>query len=285
VFSSANMPDDLNPSQIKVRESRNSDQNPRSTPILVMGDGTGSMGSLAEGMLRRGCQVLTTEIYQRKPVTDPHLAFGLLGDVHAGDRGPLQVTQFEASIEIAKQLERMWLGGPGGGGNGSESYHLAWYFAAHKVEADAFKEGRKGFLFTYGDEGVPPPLTPDHIRTVFGVDEASGEALSADQLLRMALRNWEVFHLIVEEGSGIRDYGRDRVIGSWKNILGERAILLSDSTKMPEVIVSLMQVVAGMDNAAVAGSWTGDTSLVVSHAIGQLTKAEQDTSSGGLVRL
>lgn len=277
--------DDLDPRNIRFRESRDSDQNPASTPILVVGDGTGSMGHLAEQMLRGGCSKLTDAIYDRKPVTDPHLAFGYLGDVHAWDPAPLQVTQFEADTGVAKQLERIWLRGASGGGNASESYHLAWYFAARKVEADAFAKGRKGFLFTWGDEGVPPELTQEHVRRVFGPDESFSEPLSARALLAEARRNWEVFHLIVEEGDGIRSYGRDHVVGGWKDLLGERAILLSDSEKMPEVIVSLMQVTAGVDRDSVARSWSGDTSLVVARAVGNLPSAAGRAGKGGIVRL
>lgn len=275
--------DDLDPRNIRVRESRDSQQNPNSTPILVMADGTGSMGRLAEQMLRSGCAKLTNEIYDRKPVSDPHLAFGYVGDVHAGDRAPLQVTQFEADVGVAKQLERIWLDGASGGGNGSESYHLAWYFAARKVEADAFQKGRRGAVFTWGDEGVPPDLSADEIRRVFGPDEPVSGPLSARALLAEARRNWDVYHLIVEQGSGVRDYGRDRVVGAWRDLLGERAILLSDSDKMPEVIVSLLQVAAGVDRDAVTKSWSGDTSVVVARAVGGLAAASK--AGRGVVRL
>ena len=49
VFQSSSVPDDLDPRGIKVRESRDSAQNPRSTPVLIAADGTGR-----EELLRLG---------------------------------------------------------------------------------------------------------------------------------------------------------------------------------------------------------------------------------------
>ncbi|HAO33838.1 MAG TPA: hypothetical protein DCQ84_12920, partial [Candidatus Competibacteraceae bacterium] len=59
-------------------------------------------------------------------------------------------------IRIARQLRRLWLE-KGGGGNACESYTLPWYFAATHTAIDCFeKRGKKGYLFTVGDE--EPPL-------------------------------------------------------------------------------------------------------------------------------
>lgn len=280
-FKNRSMPDDLNPRNIKRRESRDSTDNPESTPIMVGADLTGSMGDLANTMLTEGCATLTLSMYDRKPVTDPHLMFLGIGDVHS-DSAPLQMTQFEANAVIADQLKKIYVEG-NGGGNNSESYHLPWYAAAFKVDADSFKKrGRKGFIFTYGDESVPPPLTPEHIARVFG--DSSEESFSAERLLKMIEREWHVFHLIIEEGHHMR-YGADHVKASWKALLGERAVLVSDHKRMPEIIVSLAQVVAGQDAESVINSWSGDTSLVVRRAVAGMSGAVARTAGGGVNRL
>jgi hypothetical protein len=91
----------LNPAKIKMRESRDSDDNLPSTPIIVGIDVTGSMGVLAETLVKRGLKPLFEEILDRKPVTDPHVMAMAIGDAWC-DRAPLQVTQFEADISVAE---------------------------------------------------------------------------------------------------------------------------------------------------------------------------------------
>ncbi|MBV9110362.1 MAG: hypothetical protein JO306_13200, partial [Gemmatimonadetes bacterium] len=52
-----------------IRESRDSDANPRSTPIVIAGDVTGSMDELAYLLLKESLPAIAREIYARKPVT------------------------------------------------------------------------------------------------------------------------------------------------------------------------------------------------------------------------
>lgn len=280
VFSSTGLHEDFDPKRIDVRESRDSADNPASTPVIVALDVTGSMGRIPHSLVQDGLGVMVQEILDRKPVSDPHIMIGGIGDVFT-DRVPFQATQFEADIRIAEQLKQLYLEG-GGGGNGSESYTLPWYFGAMKTSTDAFeKRQKKGYLFTVGDDGAPPPLTRAHIERVFG-DTMEVDELDNQALLTMVSRMYNVFHIVVEEGSNLR-YDGDRIWSSWRNLLGERVLPLSDHNKLAEVVVSTMQVLEGADKAAVAGSWSGDTSLVVSHALNGLAPA-QAGGSGGVTR-
>ncbi|MBZ0186346.1 MAG: hypothetical protein K8F91_08875, partial [Candidatus Obscuribacterales bacterium] len=154
---SRSMDDDLDPAKMTIRESCDSNMNPLSTPIIVAVDNTGSMGFLAEHLIRKGLGVLIEEIYERKPVSDPHLMCMAVGDAWC-DRAPLQATQFEADIRLADQLSKFFIEG-GGGGNRFESYNLPWYFAATRTRCDSYlKRNKKGYLFTVGDEPPPPSL-------------------------------------------------------------------------------------------------------------------------------
>lgn len=167
VFSRTAVRDDFDPRNITLRESRDSAENPESNAIIVAFDETGSMGRIPDAFVRKGLATLVTEILDRRPVTDPHLMIMGLGDAWC-DRAPLQVTQFEADVRIAEQLKDIYLEG-GGGGNDFESYNLPWYFAARRTAIDCFeKRGRKGYLFTVGDEPPPPVLLAEHVRTVLG---------------------------------------------------------------------------------------------------------------------
>lgn len=273
--------DSLNPKGVKIRESRDSVANPESNAIIVGIDVTGSMGMIAEALAREGLGVLFQEILTRKPVTDPHLMFMAIGDVVAHDQAPLQVSQFEADDRIITQLTEIFLEGRGGG-NQFESYNLPWYFAANHTSIDCFeKRGKKGFLFTVGDELPPDDLLRSHIETVTG-DKIQTDRLSNEDLLTMVSRMYHVFHVIVEEGGGCR-HNVAGVTNAWKKVLGQNVLNLSDYRRLSEVIVSAIQVVEGEKKTDVIKSWSGDTALVVSKALNGLTTTSAAT--GGVVRL
>lgn len=270
VFSSRNMKDSLNPLGVAIRESRDSVDNPLSTPIIVALDVTGSMGMIADNIARSGLGTLFTGILDRKPVTNPHVMFMGIGDAHS-DSAPLQASQFEADNRVVEQLTELWLEG-NGGGNGSESYHLPWYFAAFHTQHDCYqKRAKKGYLFTVGDEGVPPPLTKQQVERVCG-DKLEAN-LSAQDLLALAQQYYHVYHVIIAEGHFARQQ-LSNVQQQWRDVLGEHAITLSDYTKLPETIVSAIEVSQGMDAAKSASAW-GNGSNAILGAIKSLPKSVQ----------
>jgi hypothetical protein len=267
---------DLDPKGVPFRESCDSSDNPQSTAIIVGLDVTGSMHTVLDIMAREGLNTLATAIYDRKPVPDPHIMFMGIGDVEAGDRAPLQVTQFEADIRIAKQLAQIFLEG-GGGGNNHESYLLPWYFAALHTRIDCFlKRGKKGYLFTIGDEEPQMLLKAPDILKVLG--SRPNQDLGAEALLDMVSRQYDVFHVMVEEGSYYSSCGR-RVEEAWHRLLGQRVLRLSDHTKLAEVIVSAIQVHEGAATEHVCESWGGDTRSVVKRALQGLATRPRRTST------
>lgn len=266
VFASRSLDRDLNPLGVVARDSRDSDLNPESNAIIVGLDVTGSMGMIADALARKGLGTMVEEILARKPVTDPHIMCMGIGDV-LYDRAPLQTTQFEADIRIARQLERLWLE-KGGGGNACESYNLPWYFAAMHTSIDCFeKRNKKGYLFTVGDEEPPRDLPAKAIARFIG-DRVQRD-FDSRELLTMVSHMYHVFHVIVEEGSHARHNPRG-VRNAWTHLLGQRVIGLSDHTKLAEVIVSAIEVNEGRDRDRVIGSWSGKTAMVVQRAVGSL---------------
>lgn len=269
MYKSTSVKKEMEPVGITYRESCDSDEHPNSTPIILGLDVTGSMSRVLETISKK-LNVLITEIYDRKPVSDPQVMIMAFGDVEC-DRHPLQVSQFESDIRIAEQLNDIYFE-KGGGGNDGESYTLPWYFAARHTKIDSFdKHGKKGFLFTIGDEPYLTDISAESIKRFVGDDIQS--SLSADELLTEVSRQYEVYHLMIEEGSGMR-WGRDRVVNKWTELLGQRAILVSDCTKIPEIIVSILEVAAGKDVKEVVDSWDGTTSVAVSKAISGLTTVD-----------
>ncbi len=263
VFASRSIAPELDPLDVGIRESRDSDENPEATAIIVGLDVTGSMGMIADALARQGLGTLVEEILARRPVPDPHILCMGIGDV-LYDQAPLQVTQFEADIRIARQLERLWLE-KGGGGNAYESYNLPWYFAATHTRTDCFeKRGRKGYLFTVGDEEPPPDLSAKAIGRVIG--DRLQRNFTSPELLTMVSRMYHVFHVIVEEGSHARHDPRG-VRNRWTELLGQRVIGLADHTRLAEVVVSAIEINEGRDREDVASSWSRETARVVQRAM------------------
>lgn len=251
LFQSRSIRKDFNPKNIVMRESVDSEANPQSTPIIVGLDVTGSMGMIAEHIAKQGLGTLIESIIDTKPVTDPHIMMMAIGDINYDD-APLQVTQFEADITIADQLEDLWLEG-GGGGNQFESYDLPWLFAARKTKTDAWdKRGQKGYVFTIGDE-LPPKAT-DHKVLNENIGLSEQQNMTTNDMLESAQERYNVFHIIVEEGS----YARSRpniVREQWTDLLGKRAVMLKNYRHLSEVITSVILVQEGGNPEDAIAQW------------------------------
>lgn len=280
IFTSSRLDDDLNPKGVLLREARDSDLNPKSTPLITAVDVTGSMGKLAETIVRKGLGVLFKEILDRKPISDPQIMSMAIGDATMWDRAPLQVSQFEADLTAAKWLEKIYIEG-GGGGNHYESYDLPYYFAAKHTSIDSFeKRGKKGYLFTVGDEEAPPVTTFESVRKFISED---GDGLQTDipfkDVIEMASKMYHCFHIIIAQGWYASGHP-GRVKESWRELLGQNAIWLTEYEKLGETIVSIIQVTEGADKDKVIKSWDGSTSMVVRDAIKNLNsiKAYDDAN-------
>ena len=194
IYTSKMMKAEFDPKDIPVRESRDSADHPSSNAIIIGLDVTGSMSDILEGVAKK-LNVLVSEILDRKPVTDPQIMFNAIGDAMC-DTTPFQATQFESDIRIAEQLTQLYFE-RGGGGNGFESYPLAWYFAAMHTDIDCLnKRNQKGFLFTMGDDCYPTKLTAREIKQIFG--DTVERDIPVDELLNLVNRKYEVFHLVLD---------------------------------------------------------------------------------------
>lgn len=223
---------------MQLRESIISAENPNPTPIILGLDVTGSMGAVAAQIAQDELPKLMTEIHAKGVVTDPHVMFMGIDDVFAQGHGALQVSYFEPDLRIVEQLRQMWLVG-NGGGNGSESYDLAWYFAANHTYLENYETtGKKGFLFTFGDEPAPyQTVSPRDIKTIFGTTVSEGSTPEAS--LRAAQAKYQVFHICVEH-HGSRS-GRQ----SWIDMMGANAIFVRDVKYLTPVVLAVMAIANG----------------------------------------
>lgn len=224
--------DSMDPKNAKMREARDSSVHPLTVPIILSLDVTGSMGRIPHYLVREGLPHMMQGIID-EGTPDPALLFLAVGDTKT-DSYPLQVGQFESGDEELDQwLTRTYLEG-NGGGNGGESYMLAWYFAAYHTVTDAWeKRGEKGFLFTIGDEPCHDGISKDELSRLFGESYETGVMSSV--LFADALKKWDVYHLHIMEGQEGK-----RSFAGWKQLLGERCIEVSNHKDVAKHITKIV---------------------------------------------
>lgn len=224
----------LDPYAVRLRESRDSAEHPQSTPIVVLFDVTGSMGSVPRAMQQRLGRLhglLVSKGYAR----DPQILFGGIGDADC-DQVPLQVGQFESDNRMDEQLRNIFIEG-GGGGQMSESYELAAYFVARHIETDAWsKRGRKGYLFIIGDEMNKRRLQARHVQTVLG---EAADSLDVESIYREVQQRWHTFFVLPQQTAY---YDDPRIGEHWRRLLGERFLKLED----PAAVCDLIAVTVGL---------------------------------------
>lgn len=210
----------------KIRESCDSDEHPKSYPIIIGLDVTGSMGRVPENLIKEAFPDIMKTIMD-KGVEHAQICFLGIGD-HYTDRAPIQVGQFETSDELTeKWLKAIYIEGAGGGNNG-ESYQLAWYFAAFHTKTDSFeKRGIKGTLITIGDEPTHNSILGSKLKELFGEGE---EEILTNELLKEAQKKWDVYHINVKDWTSDRYKSPDK----WEKLLGDH-LLLSEGMESKEI--------------------------------------------------
>jgi hypothetical protein len=173
-----------------------------------------------------------------KSISNPQVMFAAIGDTEY-DKAPLQVTQFESDNRIEAQLKELYLEG-GGGGNKEESYNAIWYFAAHKTKLDSLQTGKRGLLFTMGDELMPSKLKADHIKRFIDKNYVGTDILTSE-LVKQVSEKYDVFHLIVQDTSTYHGLGENKMNACWQQYLGERAISVASHMDIPQKIVATIQ--------------------------------------------
>lgn len=228
-----NLHESLNPMNLRFREARDSEAHPKSLPVIIGLDVTGSMGKIPHNLIQSGLPTMMATLLERG-LNDAAVCFIAIGD-HKSDKAPIQISQFESGdLELDTHLENTWLEGNGGGNNG-ESYFLAWYFAARKTKTDAWEKRKaKGFLFTIGDEHCHAEIEASsssnrhNLTSIFG--DGSEGTVKAIDLLKEAQEKYHVFHLNLATQEDIQN--------TWRSILGENNIRVNDYTEIPKIIAA-----------------------------------------------
>ncbi|GAA1557134.1 hypothetical protein GCM10009678_45170 [Actinomadura kijaniata] len=258
---------DLDPRGVKVRESRDSDDHPRSLAVAVLFDVTGSMGTVPR-VLQTKLPDLLGLLLRKGYVEHPHIMFGAIGDATC-DRAPLQVGQFEADNRMDDDLGKLYLEG-GGGGQMTESYELGMYFMARHTAIDCHeRRGRRGYLFMIGDELAYPKVKRAEVARVLG--EEIPEDVPVAEIVRELRERFEVYFIIPEGGyhSGDR-----RLKEFWQGLLGQNVLYLDDLDAVCETIAltiglaeEAIDLAEGLAHLDEAGSTAGAS---VSRALARL---------------
>ncbi|MEU4241223.1 hypothetical protein [Actinoplanes sp. NPDC026619] len=219
----------LDPNGVGKRESRDSDEHPFSTPIAVLFDVTGSMGTVPRVLQTKLPQLLGL-LTRKGYATDPHIMFGAVGDATC-DRIPLQFGQFESDNRMDDDLARIVLEG-GGGGQKHESYELAMYFMARHTDLDSLaKRGRRGYLFLIGDEMPYPQVKPSEAKKFIG--DKLREPISTEGIIEELRRSFDVYYIMpTAAGWG----GDAEILGRWRDLLGQNVLELDDLDAVCETI-------------------------------------------------
>lgn len=253
IFSNSELKQKYDPRFINQRESRDSEEHPCSTPIIIGVDVTGSMGYLSTQIIKESLNELMLKLYASDLVKDPQLMFAAIGDVV--DEAPLQVTQFESDIRIAEQLMDLWL--EGRGGDEPEDYELLWYFAAKHTDIDSYKKrGKKGYCFSIGDASCHNEVSKNSIKKVF--DDVCQRDYESSTLAEMASEKYELFHIMI--GANPQNF---------PELIPGRVLLVTkqDIKYLPEIIISAIQLAEGVDYERVVNQWGTLAKRVVKNAL------------------
>lgn len=182
----------LDPKQFKVRECCNSEEHPNTIPVILALDVTGSMGeACSETAAALG--KITTSLYEK--FKDVEFCVMGIGDLDY-DNAPIQMSQYESDIRIAVALDKLYME-HGGGGNGFESYTVAWYMGLHRTKLDCFdKQGRKGIIITMGDEPLNPYLPARELNVYANATEEKD--VETNELYNQASQKFDIFHIAVD---------------------------------------------------------------------------------------
>lgn len=229
-----------------MRECIISDDHPDPTPIAVLFDVTGSMGSIPR-TLQTKMGALHGLLVRKGYASDPQILFGAIGDANT-DRVPLQVGQFESDNAMDENLENIFLEG-NGGGQGMESYALGAYFLARHTYLDPFeKNGKKGYAFLIGDERYYNNVPRAHIQDLIGDTIAAN--VGTEEIFRELEKRYHVYFIAVESPSYYFDYNLGKIgdtfqDSTWRGLLGERAIPLEDPNAVCETIAGVIGILEG----------------------------------------
>lgn len=250
MFTARHIHNDLNPMNV-MRECRDSDEHPKTKPVLLGLDVTGSMGQAAVEVAKK-LNTIMTNLYSE--IEDVEFAIIGIGDLYCDD-SPIQISQFESDIRIAEHLDKVWFEF-GGGGNMYESYTAAWYMGSRHCDLDCWKRGKKGIIITMGDEELNPYLQQKRLQQLTG-DDLQGDVETKD-LFEEVQKKFAVYHIHVNHGTSSSRRAEMAVFKKSWELLGDHyktANLDSIADEIVDIILSEYSNKSGGQKHSEGISW------------------------------
>lgn len=232
LFASTRLQPELNPYKV-IRQCCDTQEHPKTIPVILALDVTGSMGCAAAEVAKKINKVMT-ELYEK--VTDVEFLVMGIGDL-AFDTAPIQASQFESDIRIAEQLDKIYFEG-GGGGNGFESYTGAWYFGSRHTDLDCWKRGKKGIIITMGDEPLNPYLPANRLRNVTG--DSLETDIETNILYEETVKKFDIYHLAVNDKATAYHYYKKHINKSFGKYLDDKHLLTVSLDNIANTIVDIV---------------------------------------------
>jgi hypothetical protein len=165
------------------------------------------------------------------------------------DKAPIQISQFESDVRIARHLDKIWFE-RGGGGNASESYSAAWYMGLLHTSLDCWKRGKKGIIITLGYEPLNPNLPARQLHQVTGDDLR--QDIDTRALYMAATEKFNIFHIAVDDAGDCYHIYKNHIAMSFGPLLRDR-LRISTIDGLPATIISCRKECGARDNDAAYG--------------------------------
>lgn len=222
---------DLDPKGV-MRECCDSDEHPNTLPVILALDVTGSMGGAALEVASKLHKIMDAIMQKRKDVEFMIMAIGDL----IYDEAPIQASQFESDIRIAKQLDLVWFEG-GGGPNEYESYTAPWYFGLHNTSLDCWKRGQKGIIITMGDEELNPILHKTPLNEALGCDEQGD--VDTKKLYDKVKDKYDLYHIHVNHNTSSKQ--REATArNTFTEVIGEQNFFATGINGLSKIITGII---------------------------------------------
>jgi hypothetical protein len=225
----------MNPKGVKLRESRDSSENPESQGIVFALDVSGSMGQIPKLMATQQLPNFM-KVLLGCEIRDPQVLFMAIGNA-TSDAAPLQVGQYESTAELMDQW-LTWTYLEGGGGGVGESYDLGLYFLAAHTEMDCMvKRNKRGYLFMTGDETPFPSLSKHIVEGIIG--DKLDDDIPFEEVVAEVQKTYIPFFIIPDRTRARRCERR------WRDALGDHVLCLESPVDVCYVAAGAMLINEG----------------------------------------